>query len=80
MSAPETVSSLLPQQNIDAFRRLVRNASRENLRRNVDVYLQQADQAQARGDLYGAALARKKWNIAWDEIERRDGIPGEVAS
>jgi hypothetical protein len=78
--APGAVSSLLPRQNVDAFRRLVRGASREHLLNNVDIYLQQLDTAIMAGDRHAQAWARKQWNIVWDELDRRDGIPGEVAS
>jgi hypothetical protein len=80
MTAPETVSSLLPRQKVDAFRRLVRGASREHLLNTVDTYLQQIDVAILCGDRHAQAWARKRWNIVWDELDRRDGIPGEVAS
>jgi hypothetical protein len=58
----------------------VRGASRETLYRNVDAYWQQMDQAILCGDRHTHAWARKKWNIDWDEIDARDGIPSEVAS
>jgi hypothetical protein len=58
----------------------VRGTSTENLRRNVDVYLQQMDQAILAGDRHAMAWARKRWNLVWDEIDARDGISGEAAS
>ena len=39
------MSSLLPRQKVEDFRRLVRGTSTENLRRNVDVYLPEGGRA-----------------------------------
>jgi hypothetical protein len=79
-NATDPVKSLLPRQRVEAFQRLVRGASREHLLNNVDVYLQKMDTAILCGDRHAQAWARKRWNIVWDELDRRDGIPGEVAS
>lgn len=70
--APEAVTSLLPRQKVEDFRRLVQGASTAHLRRNVDVYLQQLDQAILAGNRHAMAWARKRWNIVWDELDRRD--------
>jgi hypothetical protein len=76
----DSVTILLPKQKVEAFQRLVRGASREHLRNNVDHYLEQMDTAIVSGDRHAQAWACKRWNIVWDELDRRDGIPGEVAS
>jgi hypothetical protein len=80
ITPPQPARNLLPRQRVEDFRRLVRGASRETLYRNVDVYLQQMDQAILCGDRHAQAWARKKWNIVWDEIDARDGIAGDLAS
>jgi hypothetical protein len=77
-TSPQSVVRLLPKQRVENFRRLVSGATRETLVRNVDVYLQQLDQAILAGDRHAQAWARKRWNIVWDELDRRDGISGEA--
>jgi hypothetical protein len=76
----DPVRVALPKQKVEDFQRLVRGASRKHLRNTVDSYLQQMDQAILAGDRYAMTWARKRWNIVWDELDRRDGIAGEVAS
>jgi hypothetical protein len=76
MSAPV---STLPPKKVEDFRRAVQRASCQDLRNNVDHYLDQMDQARARGDLPALAWARMRWNLVWAELDRRDGIAGQVA-
>jgi hypothetical protein len=77
---PVRIAPFISPARVEDFRRRVRGASREHLRRNVDVYLAQLDTAIVVGDRYAMAWARKRWNIVWDELDRRDGISGEAAS
>jgi hypothetical protein len=76
----DVVRVALPRQKVEDFRRRVRGSSREHLRNNVDHYLEQMDQAILAGDRYAMTWARKRWNIVWDELDRRDGIAGEVVA
>ena len=68
------------EQRIEDFRRAVRSATRRDLLNNVDHYLEQMDQAKARGDRSALEWAKARWNAVWDELDARDGFPTEVAS
>jgi hypothetical protein len=77
---PGRVVPLITPERVEDFRSRARGASREHLRNTVDHYLEQIDVAVLVGDRHAQAWARKRWNIVWDELDRRDGISTEVAS
>ncbi len=77
-AAISAITSISAQ--IEQFHRAIRSTSRRHLLNNVDRYLDQMDQAKARGDQESLALATAKWNAVWDELDTRDGTPVEVAS
>ncbi len=68
------------EQRIEDFRRAVQRAPRRDLLNNVDRYLDQMDQAKARGDRSAEEWAKARWNCVWDELDARDGILLETAS
>jgi hypothetical protein len=68
------------EQRIEDFRRAVRSATRRDLLNNVDHYLEQMDQAKARGDRTALEWAKARWNCVWNELDARDGIQVEKAS
>lgn len=67
---------LSTETRLARFRSKLAGLSRATLLRNVDLLLDQADRAKANGDRWLAAWALARWNAIWDELDRRDGIPG----
>jgi hypothetical protein len=56
------------------FRRKLRDLRRDTLLRNIDLFLEQADEAEARGDHKAHAWAMARWNAVWDVLDARDGL------
>jgi hypothetical protein len=56
----------------------LRRLSRRALLNAVDTHPAAMDAARARSDEVGAKRARRLWDHAWDELDRRDGIPVEA--
>ena len=68
--------SLLHKRRPERFRAGLSGLSRATPLRNVDLLLDQADRAKADGDTWLAAWAMARWNAVWNELDRRDDVPG----